>query len=431
VVSMILASLFEKFTPHFKVSDLDINPDDETIIVELKKDSESSFCFKCGEELTYKRGRHRLKLESLSILGYRTFFYLWREKRHCPCCKKARSESIEFISDETPHMTREFSFLSGKLCEISTVAKAAKHLGLDSYSAWRADFRRMNNMKKSYQIPKVTHLSVDEVYVRKKSKFKGESRNKRFFTIVSDLKKRKVLWTSEGRSKESLDEFFKVIGKKECRKIQVVAGDQFEGFYSSVKENCPDADFVFDRFHIMQNFNKAFNDQRKAIYKKINKDKSFDPEIKKFCSGKYKYVFLKRESRRTKEESDQMELVLNSNQDFVRMEIIKEKMKVFFDCEDEDEAFQELAEIRTWCHEMDFNNLLKWHMNLIEVWDTLKNYFKHRVTSALSEGMNNVIKATIRRGYGYRNMDYLKLKIMQQCGYLNSDYFKEDGTFLI
>ena len=50
-------------------------------------------------------------------------------------------------------------------------------------------------------------------------------------------------------------------------------------------------------------------------------------------------------------------------------------------------------------------------------------YYDSPVTSALSEGVNNVIKTIKRRAYGYRrNMDFFKMKIMQVCGLLNSNY---------
>jgi hypothetical protein len=39
--------------------------------------------------------------------------------------------------------------------------------------------------------------------------------------------------------------------------------------------------------------------------------------------------------------------------------------------------------------------------------------------------MNNVIKALKRRAYGYRNMEYFRLKILQQCGYLNSRHIPD------
>ena len=39
-------------------------------------------------------------------------------------------------------------------------------------------------------------------------------------------------------------------------------------------------------------------------------------------------------------------------------------------------------------------------------WDTVKNYFHFRVTSALLEGVNKIIKSLKRQVFGYRNMDY-------------------------
>jgi transposase len=60
-------------------------------------------------------------------------------------------------------------------------------------------------------------------------------------------------------------------------------------------------------------------------------------------------------------------------------------------------------------------------------WARLANYFRYRVTSAVSEGINNVIKALKRRAYGYRNMEYFRLKILQQCGYLNSRHIPHPG----
>ena len=71
-----------------------------------------------------------------------------------------------------------------------------------------------------------------------------------------------------------------------------------------------------------------------------------------------------------------------------------------------------------------FNHLENWWENLASGWATLKNYFEFPVTSSLAEGVNNVIKSLKRRAFGFRNMDYFRLKIMQACGYLNSRFIK-------
>ena len=51
-----------------------------------------------------------------------------------------------------------------------------------------------------------------------------------------------------------------------------------------------------------------------------------------------------------------------------------------------------------------FKELEKCWKNLDDGRDTFKNYFKHRVSSSLSEGMNNVIKTIKKRAYEYRNI---------------------------
>ena len=47
------------------------------------------------------------------------------------------------------------------------------------------------------------------------------------------------------------------------------------------------------------------------------------------------------------------------------------------------------------------------------------NWFKKKISSAISEGINNKIKRLKRMAYGYRNVRYFLLKIHQHCGLLS------------
>ena len=51
--------------------------------------------------------------------------------------------------------------------------------------------------------------------------------------------------------------------------------------------------------------------------------------------------------------------------------------------------------------------------------DYLLNYFRCKITTAVSEGINNKIKRLSRMAYGYKNVHYFLLKIHQHCGLLN------------
>ena len=286
----------------------------------------------------------------------------------------------------------------------------------DETTLWRLDLARMRRMLAHYKIPEATAISVDEVYARKKPRFKGESRDERFFTVISDLKTRKVIWVSESRRKEALDQFFLLIGKEQSAKIEVVASDQHEGYAASIRENVPKATHVWDRFHLMQLFEEAVNETRKDLHL----EQASGSELGRLSRGQYRFLFVKKACRRTDEERRHINDVLKENAGFAKLELIKERMLTFFDQPTEQDAALIFEEIGDWIWQCHFTPLMAWHKKFEKGWATVKNWFRYRVTSALSEGHNNVIKMLKRRAFGYRNMEYFRLKILQTCGYLNS-----------
>jgi transposase len=403
----------------FEVSDWKEFLIDGRIEIHLTRKVDKAFeCHQCGEKLGSHRGKHRLRLEGHPIMGIRVFLFLWREKGHCSRCKKARSERIEMVAEETPHLTQDYAWWLGRMCEIASVSRVAELVGLDETTTWRLDLARMQRMLVHYKIPPVTRISVDEVYSRKKPRFTGENRNLRFFTVITDLDTRKVIWVTEGRNEESLDAFFTLIGKDVCEKITVVAADLHKAFANSVHKNCPNATLVWDRFHVMQIFEKALNEQRKILHEEFRKKSN----MSELTRGKHRFLFLKKASRRTDAEQRHIDEVMKDNEQFLKLELIKERMITFFDQPDEYHGRMVFHDVGTWIIQSEFKELQKWWWNLEWQWKQLANYFKFRVTSAVSEGINNVIKSLKRRAFGYRNMNYFRLKIMQVCGYLNSRF---------
>ncbi len=332
---MRLPRFISKISPGFEVIDLKEWISKGFIEIYLKNKEESPrLCSKCGDQLnSAKVGEHKVKVRTLDIHKFKTYLILKRQKHHCPTCKKTRSEALSFISSESPHVTEEYAWWLGRLCEIAPVSRAAKFTGNDPMTMWRFDFKRMRRLFQHYKIPKVTRISVDEVYARKQKYYRKESRDKRFFTIVSDLNSGRVVWVSESRSKEALDEFFHVIGEERCKDIEVVAADQFDGYKKSVEVNCPNATFVWDRFHIMQTFEKYVNDDRAWLSHHLCQG-----EIKRLTRGKFKQLFLKKAERRSKVENRHIGDVLKDNQHFAYLELIKEGMFQIYQSKDEFEA---------------------------------------------------------------------------------------------
>lgn len=413
---MIMTRLFDYCG--FKIQDIQISRKDEQVTVLLTRKGNKAFkCHRCLTPLERRRGHYSLELRELPIMNFRTVVKLWREKGHCPKCNKARSEHIDFVAEETPHFTQRYAWWLGQMCEFAPVKRVAEFNNFDNMTVRRLDFARMKNLLKKYKIPKVKRIAVDEVYA---VRHRGKKRSEAFFTVITDLDTRKVIWVSEGRNKEALDQFFQLIGKKACKGIRVVATDQFDAYAVSVRQYCKGATLVWDRFHIMQNFNNAVNETRKELHAKASKN---DP-ILQLARGKYKYIFLQKDSRRSKKDKRHLEEVFAQNGQFLQLDLIKEAMFTFFDSQNEKEAKDKLDEITHWIYQAKFKPLIAYIEQLHKGWDTLKNYFEHRVSTGLAEGINNVIKSLKRRAFGYRNKEYFRYKIMQVCGYLNSKHIK-------
>ena len=149
-------------------------------------------------------------------------------------------------------------------------------------------------------------------------------------------------------------------------------------------------------------------------------NKGLPDEFRKGLQGKNRFIFLARDKNRTDEEQEFVKKLIGMNQEFLLIELIKEKFATFFDAIDEAGAREIWDDLGVMIYNLWDLSVYKWYKKLDDNFDQLLNYFKYRVTTAVSEGINNVIKMLKRKAFGHRNMEYFRLKILQKCGYLNS-----------
>ncbi len=373
-------------------------------------------CNVCGKKLGACHDRYWVKARHLRAFGWTVSVCFFREKRHCETCKKIRSEWIDWICPTSPHMTMELSWWINRLSEITSVLQVSKLESINKMSAYKVDKYILQRLLQGYQIPSVTHISVDEVYARSPvQQKKGETRDDLFLTVVVDQRTHKVIWVSQSRRKEALDSFFEIIGPEACRKIQVVTCDQHRGYAESVEQFCPSADLVWDRFHLVQAFNEALNEERKSEWERYN-----DPEAEDdLLAGKCRYIFLTKAENRSRKNRWHIDEVMKRNEKIARLEIIKEHFHRAFNCDSKELAQHMLTQCYDWALEIKAHKVANWLWSVFDRKELL-NYFVHKLTSGVSEGINRAIKGLKWQAYGYKDMAYFALKIMQKCGYLNS-----------
>ena len=387
-------------------------------IVLIKHADKEHRCSCCSSPLGRQNSRYWVNAHHMRIMSWTVVVGFWREKRYCPDCNKIRSEAIDFIYDTTPHVTKDLAYWINRLTEITSVLQVSNLENIDKQTCYNVDKHMLTRYLQGYAIPEVTKISVDEVYARGKKQLKeGETRDDLFLTIIVDIATHKVIWVSQSRRKEALDEFFKIIGPEACAKIQVVATDQHAGYGASVKEYCPNATLVWDRFHLTQKFNDALNLDRRDELAQI------DPqgEMQDLMNNKYRFLFLKRAYKRTEEDKKHIDEVMRLNTKITKMEIIKERFHQIFNCNSKADAELVMNDVYQWSFDAKAWNIFKWLREIREE-PTFWNYFLYKVTTGISEGINRAIKGIKWQAYGYKDMGYFRLKILQKCGYLNSRF---------
>lgn len=379
-------------------------------------------CWRCKSELGPQNSRYLVRAKHLRMMGWQVTVAFYREKRHCPSCRKIRSEHVEFLCPTSPHITMELAWWLSRLSEETSVLAVSRLESVDKETCYRVDKFILTRLLQGYKIPAVTHIAVDEVYARSRRQLKdGEVRDDLFVTVIVDLKTHRVIWVSQSRKKEALDEFFQILGTKGCSQIRVVATDQHRGYGASVDEHCPNATVVWDRFHLVQQFNEALNEDRRLEYEQIDPESSSAERLQALMRGKYKYIFLTKAKNRSKTDQRHIDEVMQVNQKIARLELIKEHFHKLFDCRDRVEAQVHMAEVYQWAFDARAWNIWRWISSIREE-PRFWNYFEYRVTTGLSEGINRVIKGLKWQAYGYKDMFYFALKILQKAGYLNSRY---------
>jgi transposase len=416
--SIFIPHVFRSFKG-FRVVDIkDFTKTETTEIHLIKKADRIHHCARCHHPLGAMHSRYRLRVKHLRMMGWTVVVVFFREKRWCANCQKIRSERIDFICEDSPHMTLELGWWVNRLTEITSVLAVSRLEKIDKNTCYRLDKLVLRKLLQGYRIPKITKISVDEVYARSRKQLKnGEDRDDLFLTVITDIKTHKVIWVSDGRKKESLDRFFKIIGSEACENIRLVATDQHPGYQASIKEFCPKATLVWDRFHLVQRFNEALNDERKDEFR----DCEPGSELAQLISHRYRYVYLTRASKRSKWQQRHIDEVLRINERIAKLELIKEHFLKLFDCTSYEDAREMMAQVYIWAIEVRARHIIKF-LRAIKDHPTFWNYFKYKVSTGLSEGINRVIKGLKWQAYGYKDMFYFALKILQKSGYLNSRY---------
>ena len=344
-------------------------------------------------------------VEDLPICGKRTFLHIPKRKVRCPSDGKIRVEQFDELRGR---FTRRFSEQVYRLTSITTNTEAGWFLGLDDEVVYRIDRSILEELarEKLSPVPPLSNMSVDEVTWQKWHKY---------VTNVIDIDLRKVIWNNDGRGKDTLDAFFADLDEEKSSMIDAVACDGARGFLSSIRQHAKNALIVLDHFHVKSYLNDALDTVRKGELRKARTTKNSPLADLLHCRKR----FILMQGKPSKRQRNILEQLAELNDSVYRAMLLKEQFLEIYRA-DSRKAAQ--AGLRQWISAA-FNSKITAFVELGKKFfrkrHNILNFFLHRITSAISEGLNNKIKRLKRMAYGYKDVNYFLLKIHQYCGLLS------------
>lgn len=260
--------------------------------------------------------------------------------------------------------------------------------------------------------PVSKNTSVDEVAWKK---------HHRYLTNVIDTDEKVITWNAKGRKSEVLDKYYESLGEKNCLSIESVSMDGAKTYISSTKKNAANALIVLDRFHIVQKAANTVDQIRRNELSKARKNN--DDALIALTNCKQRFILLKKKKNLTERQSSSLNKLCKINQPIYKAMLLKEDFLQVYDFDNIEEAEQHLYD---WIDQALFSGLepmFEFACSVLYKMQYILNWYKKKISSAISEGFNNKIKRLKRMAYGYRDIEYFKLKIHQHCGYLNPRRF--------
>ena len=294
-------------------------------------------------------------------------------------------------------------FVVQLLQHCSSTQAAATLVGLSWHAVDQIMLRAVKRGLKRRDTQAIEHLGLDE---------KSFRAGHQYVTTLNDLDGGRILEVVETRTTEATQELLTSLAAEQRAKVRSVAIDMWKPFAKAVRKHLPSADIVHDRFHISKYLNEAVDAVRRQESRKLSE--SGDRTL----IGS-KYTWLRNpENMDCKQRASFNQLMTFELKTGVAWSL-KNMFRTFwqFTCRDSADYF-----FMFWCNAVERSQLkpmIKVKNLIVRHKKNLLNYFRHRTTNAVSEGLNSKIQLIKASARGFHSFDSYRTRILFYCGKLN------------
>jgi len=355
-------------------------------------------CSGCGRKFTDIYDTSERTVRDLPWSGLRAEVVVEVYRVKCPDCG-VKTEKVLLLPSKAP-FSKRFEDAVGLACEMASARQVARQFSLPASTVRAIDWRYLKRWKASRRMPALHQMGVDEIYLGKKQKF---------LSVVCNLETGEPLWFGRERKKETLDGFFQnELSAKQRRGIQAACVDMWGPYRLSIEQWAPNCQIIYDKFHIMQHANAAIDEVRREEF--FRKGGSMRDVVR----GK-RWLLLSRWVNLDTGKKQQLNTLFALNRRVMKAYLLKESLDRLWNYTYEGAM---LRYLNSWMDQLRWQRLKpfeKLAQMLLDHLEGILNYCRTKVPMGVVEAVNGNIKSLLRRGRGYKNLDYLLLKAQRMA----------------
>lgn len=354
-------------------------------------------CSGCGRFVRHSHDYRWRTVRDLPAFGKLILLHFQRRRVHCRRCGP-KLEYLDWIKPDRRATSRLETYVAD-LCSRMSVKDASVITGLKWDTVKRIDKAYLEDHEQSLNGTNLRILGMDEFAIQ---------RGHRYATVIVNLENGQVLWVGRGRSRADIRPFFEQIGPRSCSRIEAVAMDQSAAYGNELAHWCPQAEIVYDLFHVVTRYGHHVIDRVRVDEANRLRD---DRKARKVIKGSRWLLLRNLENVRRPEDQVRLRELLAANRNLAKVYILKDELKQLWSCRSVAKARERW---NSWYRKAVYSRikpLVRFAKNLKEYLPGILAHARWAIHTSVIEGINNKIKVIKRRAYGFRDDEYFFLKI--------------------
>ena len=360
-------------------------------------------CPECGQPCALYDHQPERCWRHLDTCQYQTILHAEPPRTQCSQ-HGVRSVKLPW-AEPSSRFTAMFERLAIDWLKTASQKAVAEQLGLSWDEVHAIQERAVERGLQRRQAEPVERLGIDE---------KAFARGHRYFTLVNDLDRGRVLFVGEQRTEETLNGFWQGLTPEQLNSVRGVAMDMWDPYVNSTRQHLPGAErkIVFDKFHIAKHLSEAVDLVRRRENKQLKA--AGDDRL----SGT-RYHWLRHPARMEPEDRKQFAALRNSNLKTARAWALKEAMMAFFEYRYERPAQKHFRWWHNWAVRSRLKPMIEKARMLQRRFDNIVTYLRLRITNAASESINSKIQWVKYTARGFRSKKNFVTAVYFHCGGLD------------